>query len=39
MAKRFKVNKKRSARQFRKQSRRTAKANVRSQPLRGGWRL
>lgn len=39
MARRFKVNKRKSARQFRKQSRRTAKANVRSAPLRGGWRL
>lgn len=32
------VNKGRSARQFRKNTRRTRGANF-SQPLRGGWRL
>lgn len=39
MAFRRRVNKSKSASKFRKQSRRTAAANVRNMPMRGGWRL
>ena len=33
------VSKSRSARQFRGQIRRTKKANINVNPMRGGWRL
>nr|QJB19427.1 MAG: hypothetical protein [Microvirus sp.] len=33
------VNKSRSARAFRSKSRRSASANVRQAPMRGGWRF
>lgn len=36
---RFKVNKRKSARSFRKQSGRTNALNLRGVPMRGGWRL
>lgn len=37
--KRMSVNKGRSARKFRAQTRTTKAANVRFNPMRGGWRL
>lgn len=37
--KRYRVNKGRDARKFRSQSSRTKVANLRSSPMRGGWRL
>lgn len=37
--KRFKVNKRRSARKFRKNISHTKSANVKAMPMRGGWRL
>mgnify|MGYP000048450873 FL=1 len=37
--KRMSVNKGRSASKFRKQVSRTKVANLRSNPMRGGWRL
>ena len=37
--KRFAVNKKRSARKFRKSVSRTKGANMARAPMRGGWRL
>lgn len=37
--KRQHVNKRKSAKTFRKHSSRTKSANVRSAPQRGGWRL
>lgn len=36
---RYNVNKSKSARKFRKQVSRTKVANLRSNPMRGGWRL
>jgi len=33
------VNKRRSAKQFRRSSRRTKAPNMRQAPMRGGWRL
>jgi hypothetical protein len=36
---RSRVNKSRSAAQFRRNSRTVAAANTGSQPMRGGWRL
>lgn len=36
---RFRVNKRRSAARFRKSSRKSAVANLRSAPMRGGWRF
>ncbi|WNK13600.1 MAG: hypothetical protein [Microvirus sp.] len=36
---RGKVSKRKSARSFRKHSSHTKAANMRSNPLRGGWRL
>jgi uncharacterized Fe-S cluster-containing MiaB family protein len=36
---RYSVNKGKSAKQFRKQVSRTKVANLRSNPMRGGWRL
>lgn len=37
--KRGRVNKGRSARQFRSQSQRSRVVNLRGSPMRGGWRL
>lgn len=39
VAKRFSVNKRGSAKSFRKQSGRTKKLNVMAHPMRGGFRL
>lgn len=39
MAYRSRVNKGRSARAFRRNSRKTKAANMRGAPMRGGWRL
>lgn len=39
MGKRFSVNKRKSARSFRKQSGKTAAVNMRGAPMRGGFRL
>lgn len=39
MAKRFKVNKQRSAAKFRKQAHRTKGLNMMAHPMRGGIRL
>lgn len=39
MGRRFKVNKRGSAKSFRKQSGKTKKINVMGQPMRGGIRL
>lgn len=39
MARRSRVNKRRSSRTFRKHAGRSAYANVRSSPMRGGWRF
>lgn len=36
---RFRVNKRKSAKTFRRHSSHTKAANMRSSPLRGGWRL
>lgn len=36
---RIPVNKAKSAKQFRAQSKRTKAANVQAGPMRGGWRL
>jgi uncharacterized Fe-S cluster-containing MiaB family protein len=36
---RYSVNKGKSAKQFRKQASKTKVANLRSNPMRGGWRL
>lgn len=37
--KRFNVNKRKSAKSFRKSTQRTKRANVAPNPQRGGWRL
>lgn len=36
---RYSVNKRRSARKFRRNVGRTRRVNVKPQPMRGGWRL
>lgn len=36
---RYSVNKSKSAKKFRKQVSKTKVANLRSNPMRGGWRL
>jgi hypothetical protein len=38
-SKRFKVNKSRSARKFRRNVGKTKMANMSAMPMRGGWRL